>query len=134
MAPELQQFDPIAEIYIALGKTDEPYYRLVDRFYEGVEKDSLLRPLYPEDLALPKKHLTQFLIQRTGGPQTYSLERGHPRMRARHMPFKIAMPERDAWIKSMTAALDAVPEFAPHKSALLEFFEGFATFLINSTQ
>ncbi|HEY9773678.1 MAG TPA: globin [Planktothrix sp.] len=132
MAPELEQFDPIGEIYLALGKKDEPYFRLVNEFYAGVEKNEILRPLYPEDLQMPKEHLALFLIQRTGGPQTYSLNRGHPRMRARHMPFKIATKERDAWIDEMTVALNAVPEFASHKAALMEFFEGFATFLINS--
>jgi hemoglobin len=132
MTPELQQFDPIGEIYLSLGRKDEPYFRLVDEFYAGVEQNTTLRPLYPADLSLPKEHLALFLIQRTGGPQTYSENRGHPRMRARHMPFKIATKERDAWIEVMTAALNAVPEFSPHREVLLEFFEGFATFLINS--
>jgi hemoglobin len=129
---ELQQFDPVAEIYLALGRKDEPYYTLVEHFYAGVEKDPILRPLYPQDLALPKEHLALFLIQRTGGPQTYSNKRGHPRMRARHLPFKIASAQKDAWMRNMTAALNAVPEFAPHRSVLTEFFENFATFLINA--
>jgi truncated hemoglobin YjbI len=47
------------------------------------------------------------------------------------MPFKIGQSERDAWVKNMSAALDAVPEFEPHKRHLQEFFENFATFLIN---
>ncbi len=72
-----------------------------------------------------------FLIQRFGGAQTYSEERGHPRMRARHMPFKISMKEKDAWMTNMNAALDSVPEFDPYKSILKNYFEEFATFMIN---
>ena len=129
--PEI--IDPLAPIFRSVGDS-EPYYRLVDEFYAGVEADPILRPLYPADLSEPKRHLALFLIQRTGGPGTYSQERGHPRMRARHLPFRIGMPERDAWIKHMTHALNQVPEFAKHKGDLVEFFEGFATFLINQPE
>jgi hemoglobin len=126
----MQEPDPLGLIYPAI-KSDEPYYRLVDQFYSGVESDELLRPLYPPDLAEPKRHLALFLIQRTGGKQTYSMERGHPRMRARHLPFRIRSAERDAWMKHMTHALNMVHEFDAHKQPLLEFFEYFANFLIN---
>jgi hemoglobin len=122
--------DPIATIYRHVGKT-EPYYKLVDEFYARVEKDKLLRPLYPEDLSDAKRHLALFLIQRTGGQTTYSDERGHPRMRGRHMPFRIGVPERDAWMHNMTEALETVPEFAAHKDDLFKFFADFSTFLIN---
>src|SRR5262245_14178033 len=108
-------------IYQSVGG-DEPYFRLVDEFYKGVEIDSVLRPLYPQDLSESKRNLAQFLIQRTGGPMTYSMERGHPRMRQRHMPFRIGLAERDAWMKHMTNALNSVPEFAPHTLELTEFF------------
>ncbi len=122
--------DPIAHIYQDLADT-APYYKLVDEFYARVEQDKLLRPMYPADLTDAKRHLALFLIQRTGGQTTYSDERGHPRMRGRHMPFRIGVPERDAWMRNMTAAIHAVPEFAPHKEALLTFFSDFATFMIN---
>lgn len=127
----MQQQDPVAHIYSAVG-SEEPFFRLVDHFYEGVEKDPLLRPLYPEDLKKPKEHLALFLIQRFGGRGTYSQERGHPRMRMRHMPFKIGIKERDAWLNNMDRALSAVPEFAPHREALDFYFRDFATFLINA--
>lgn len=122
--------DPIAAIYKELG-SGEPFYKLVDAFYSRVETDAVLRPLYPSDLTLPKKHLAMFLIQRFGGAQTYSEERGHPRMRSRHMPFKIGVKEKDAWMANMNAALDMVPEFGPYKPLLREYFEEFATFMIN---
>lgn len=122
--------DPVGNIYKEIG-SDEPFYKLVDVFYSRVENDQILRPLYPEDLAPAKRHLALFLIQRFGGPQTYSEERGHPRMRARHMPFKIGINERNAWINNMNAALDEVTEFIPYQSVLKEYFEDFATFMIN---
>lgn len=124
------QEDPLGKIYKNIGQ-DEPYYRLVEEFYRGVEKDSVLRPLYPADLTESKRHLALFLIQRTGGHSTYSNERGHPRMRGRHMPFKIGMSERDAWLINMNDALYKVPEFEQHRALLNEFFIDFATFLIN---
>ena len=62
--------------------------------------DPLLRPLYPdEDLAAAERHLALFLGQYWGGPTTYSDERGHPRLRMRHMPFAVGEPERDAWLR-----------------------------------
>ena len=122
--------DPVSVIYKKIG-SDEPFYKLVEAFYAGVDKDPILRPLYPADLEMPKKHLALFLIQRFGGAQTYSEERGHPRMRSRHMPFKIGIIEKNAWMINMNAALDIVPEFAPYKSILKEYFEEFASFMIN---
>jgi hemoglobin len=123
--------DPVSKVYSAIGG-DAPFYALVEAFYNGVENDTLLRPLYPKDLTEPKRSLALFLIQRTGGPGTYSQERGHPRMRARHMPFRITTAERDAWMRCMEAALDAVPEFAVHRQTMHEFFDNFATFMINT--
>ena len=69
-----------------------PFFeQLVDRFYDGVEADPVLLPLYPDqaDLAGARRRLTLFLVQYWGGPTTYLEERGHPRLRARHFPFAI---------------------------------------------
>ncbi len=94
-----------------------PFFEcLVDRFYEGVATDDVLRPLYPEeDLAGARRRLTLFLVQYWGGPTTYLAERGHPRLRARHLPFSIGELERDRWLLHMRAAIDAsgaAPEIA----------------------
>ena len=73
----------------------EPFFvELVDRFYEGVAGDPTLRPLYPADLTDAKAHLAAFLVQYWGGPAAYSAARGHPRLRMRHAPFLIGLPER----------------------------------------
>ena len=109
---------------------------LVDRFYQRVTSDLLLRPLYPDDLTEPKRHLVLFLQQYWGGPTTYSEERGHPRLRGRHTPFVIGEAERDSWLIAMTAALDAVVTargIAPEREAeMVEYFVNAADFLVNA--
>lgn len=82
---------------------------LVGRFYEGVAADPVLRPLYPEaDLSGARHRLTLFLAQYWGGPTTYDQERGHPRLRMRHVPFAIGPDARDRWLLHMRAAIAAV--------------------------
>jgi hemoglobin len=89
-----------------------PFFEaLVDRFYAGVADDPVLRPLYPEaDLAGATRRLTLFLAQYWGGPRTYDQERGHPRLRMRHVPFAIDAAARDRWLVHMRAA---IAELAP---------------------
>jgi len=86
-----------------------PFFEaLVGRFYDGVADDPVLRPLYPEpDLSGARHRLTLFLAQYWSGPRTYDAERGHPRLRMRHMPFAIGPAERDAWLRLMRGAIDA---------------------------
>jgi hemoglobin len=86
----------------------QPFFdRLVDRFYRGVEGDPVLLALYPDpgDLAGARRRLALFLGQYWGGPTTYSDERGHPRLRARHVLFPIGTLERDRWLVHMRAAI-----------------------------
>jgi hemoglobin len=84
----------------------EFFVRLVENFYGEVEKDALLRPMYPEDLAESKHRFEMFLEQYWGGPRTYSEERGHPRLRMRHAPFRVDRAARDAWLAAMSSALE----------------------------
>lgn len=96
-------------LYDAVGGM--PFFEaLVDRFYEHVAADPVLLSLYPDpaDLAPARRRLTLFLAQYWGGPTTYSDERGHPRLRMRHLPFPIGVTERDHWLAAMRAALDAL--------------------------
>jgi hemoglobin len=88
-----------------------PFFEaLVDAFYEGVVTDEVLLPLYPEqpDLTGARHRLTLFLAQYWGGPTTYMDERGHPRLRMRHMPFRVGALERDRWLVHMAAAVERV--------------------------
>ena len=89
---------------------DQFFVRLVDAFYRVVETDEILRPMYPDDLEESKRHLVLFLGQYWGGPRTYQEQRGHPRLRMRHAPFRITKKARDAWLSAMRTALDAVRE------------------------
>lgn len=122
--------DPTAEIYAQVG-TEQPFITLVDRFYTGVESDSLLRPLYPTDLTQSKAHMVMFLVQRFGGPTRYQAERGHPRLRMRHVHFQIGPAQSDAWLGHMFAAVGEVPELAPFQEILHRYFADSAAFLIN---
>jgi hemoglobin len=117
-------------IYEAVGGM-ETFRRLVEAFYAGVAEDPILRPMYPPDLEPPKRHLTLFLAQFFGGPQTYNAERGHPRLRARHLPFPIDQQARDAWVRRMAAALDTIDLPPAARAEFLRYFEDAATFLIN---
>ncbi|HEV3187153.1 MAG TPA: globin [Acidimicrobiales bacterium] len=84
------------------------FEQLVNAFYDAVELDETLRPMYPEDLAESRRHLKLFFIQYWGGPRTYQDERGHPRLRMRHVPFRITKSARDAWLVAMGSALNSV--------------------------
>ena len=113
------------------------FVRLVDAFYRGVAEDEVLRPMYPEaDLGPAEERFTLFLMQYWGGPTTYSDERGHPRLRMRHVPFVIGDAERDAWLRHMCAALDSlVDERDVHpaiEARMLDYFGMAADGMINA--
>jgi hemoglobin len=110
------------------------FTRLVERFYEGVRDDPVLRPLYPADLGPSIRHLSLFLCQYWGGPHTYNDERGHPRLRMRHVRFAIGQPQRDAWLRHMRAAVEASAASAADAEAMLAYFEMAATSLVNQAQ
>ncbi len=122
-------------IYEAVG--GETFFEaLAERFYAGVSADAELLAMYPnpEDLTDAKKHLALFLVQYWGGPTTYSDERGHPRLRMRHMPFTIGERERDAWLRHMTAAVESAEALDPAiERRLLEYFTMAADHLINAS-
>lgn len=89
----------------------EPFFvQLVNAFYEAVELDETLRPMYPDDLTESKRHFMLFLVQYWGGPGTYMEERGHPRLRMRHAAFRVTKVARDAWLAAMATALSSVRE------------------------
>ena len=115
------------------------FERLVDEFYDGVGDDPVLLPLYPEqpDLTGARRRLTLFLAQYWGGPTTYSEQRGHPRLRMRHLRFAIGPTERDRWLVHMAAAVErvcadaAVPDGVA--AELMEYFVPVAEHLRNDT-
>ncbi len=118
--------------YDLVGGADT-FRRLVHRFYEGVASDPVLRPLYPEeDLGPAEDRLRMFLEQYWGGPRTYSEQRGHPRLRMRHVPFRIGERERDAWLHHMRVAVEEL-SLAPEAEQLLwDYLVMAAQSLVNS--
>ncbi len=110
----------------------QPFFdALVDRFYARVDRDPILRPLYPDDLAPGKRALALFLGQYWGGPPAYSEEKGHPRLRMRHAPFAIDCVARDAWLAAMLTSVDESegPEVA--RQLMRDYFTMASTAMIN---
>ena len=120
----------VATVYDRVGGY-QFFVELVERFYDLVEADLTLRPLYPEDLEPGKAHLAAFLVQFWGGPQRYTLERGHPRLRQRHMRFPIGQKERDAWVAHMVSALHSMEIAVDAAAAMEDYFESTATVMMN---
>lgn len=117
-------------MYAAIG--EEGFTHLVAAFYRQVPADEILGPMYQgRDLAAAEQRLRGFLIYRFGGPESYIEERGHPRLRMRHVPFEITQAARDRWLQLMTSALDITEMPAEAKDVLRGFFDSTATFLIN---
>lgn len=123
---------PQRSFYDEVGGHDT-FHAIVSRFYQLVREDEILRPLYPEDeLDAAEVRLRMFLEQYWGGPTTYSEQRGHPRLRMRHMPFKVTPVQRDRWLKHMLAAVDAL-ELPPANDLLLrDYLERAAHSLVNA--
>lgn len=118
--------------YAAIGGEDT-FRRLVHVFYQGVAADPVLRPMYPEaDLGPAEDRLRMFLEQYWGGPTTYSDQRGHPRLRMRHAPFRVDPDARDRWLGHMRAAVNSL-ELAPmHEAVLWDYLERAAHSLVNT--
>lgn len=118
------------EIYAAVG--EDGFQRLVAGFYRQVPADDVLGPMYPaHDLAGAEQRLRDFLIGRFGGPSRYIEQRGHPRLRMRHMPFAVSAAARQRWLRLMTNALDE-GRFPPDIDALLRaFFHDVSAMLVN---
>ena len=109
------------------------FERLISSFYARVRDDPVLRPLYPDDeLDAAAERLRMFLEQYWGGPRTYSEVRGHPRLRARHVPFRIDAAARDAWLANMRAALDDVGLQPEADRVLWDYLTTAAETLVNT--
>lgn len=108
------------------------FVALVDRFYDRVAEDAVLRPLYPEDLGPPRHHLSSFLIQYWGGPADYNAERGHPRLRMRHQPFVIGNAERLAWYRAMVASVREGGLSDADEEEMTSYFASTAASLMNT--
>ena len=117
-------------LYALIG--EDGFERLTQAFYAQVQGDEILGPMYPaEELTAAQQRLRDFLVGRFGGPPRYIEQRGHPRLRMRHMPFAIDQRARDRWMELMSRALDQVNLPVEAENLLRRFFEDTATFMIN---
>lgn len=117
-------------IYTLAGG-DAAFEALVERFYTYVERDPVLRPMFPDDLEPGKRYQFLFLTQFFGGPARYASERGHPRLRMRHYPFPIDSEAQGRWLQHMLQAIDDVGIPEPARTTMREYFENGSRFLIN---
>ena len=117
-------------MYSIIG--EDGFTRLVAAFYRQVPADDILGPMYPkDDIAGAEQRLRDFLIGRFGGPQRYIEQRGHPRLRARHLPFAIDARARERWLALMNAALLETALPTAVDAELRSFFEAVATMMVN---
>jgi hemoglobin len=108
--------------------------RLVDRFYDAMDENPdffAIRKLHPQSLTASREKLFMFLSGWLGGPQLYVNEFGHPRLRARHMPFAIGETERDQWMACMMAAMNDVGVDARLRARLEASFANTADWMRN---
>ena len=116
-------------LYTQIGEAS--LQELTKNFYQEVSKNPELRSLYPEDLDATERRIYLFLVQVLGGPSTYSEERGHPRLRMRHLHWKIDSKMRTHWMNAMLHALDKVPLEQEVREELLQYFTQVANAMIN---
>lgn len=119
------------EIYQQIG--EDGFARLAAAFYKQVPTDDILGPMYPaDDMQGAEERLRDFLVGRFGGPQRYMEQRGHPRLRMRHMPYKLDQAARDRWVQLMERALDEAKLPKESHDLLCAFFHHMASFLMNA--
>ncbi|MFS0912597.1 globin [Microbacterium sp. 179-I 3D2 NHS] len=113
----------------------ETFARIVSVFYREVALDPVLKPMYPEeDLGPAEQRLLLFLEQYWGGPTTYGETRGHPRLRMRHMPFRVDADARDRWLRHMRTAVNEAELSPLHESTLWDYLERAAHAMVNSME
>ena len=108
---------------------------LVDRFYDLMDlepKYAALRAAHGTELERARQNLFWFLCGWLGGPQHYTDRFGHPRLKMRHMPFKIGIKERDQWVEAMDQAMGEVGVDATLRARLKESFMGTADWMRNT--
>lgn len=131
--PQQPHIQPSPDFYAAVGP--ETFGQIVAGFYRRVADDDILGPMYPaDDMAGAEDRLRMFLEQYWGGPRTYSEQRGHPRLRMRHMPFAIDSAARNRWLELMSASLAEIPADElgdAQRAAMWDHMVHVADFMVN---
>ena len=124
---------PSREIYARMGR--ENLYRMIEAFY-GELGSSAIRSMFPEDLVASARKSAAFFVGLTGGPQEYTEKHGPPRMRARHLAFRITPQARAEWLLCFERVLArAVNDFgfpAEHLEGFRQFLQKFSLWMVNS--
>lgn len=105
--------------------------KLIHDFYQGIRNDELLKPMYKGDFEGAEERLYLFMIQYLGGPDTYNQQRGHPKLRMRHVVFPITEEAKEHWLNNMKMALDKSEIDSSDKEFLWNYFQQTAEFLKN---
>lgn len=121
--------NPFQTIYDRIG--EEKIKQLCENFYQEVAKTPPLLCLYPKDLEPAKERLFLFLVQVFGGPQTYSEQRGHPRLRMRHLQWKIDGKMRTHWLNAMFSSMDSLALEPEERELMMGYFIKVANHMIN---
>ena len=130
---QIQEKPPFDTPYEWIGG-DAKVKALVERFYDLMDLEpayAALRAVHGSDLTNARNRLYWFLSGWLGGPQLYTEQFGHPRLRARHMPFPIAIRERDQWLACMDQAMGEIQVHAVLRERLRESFFQTAVWMRN---
>jgi hemoglobin len=129
----MQDDTPTSTLFDMLGG-ETGIRELVDQFYDRMDLEpeyALLRSLHPDSLDDSRNKLHWFLCGWSGGPDLYIERFGHPRLRARHMPYSIGIAERDQWMACMIKAMQACELAEPLQQQLAASFHGTADWMRN---
>ena len=120
------------ENYIISQIGREGICRISAEFYQIMRSDDLIGPMYPQhDWDGAEERFRDFLLFRFAGDQTYTMKRGHPRLRMRHAPYLIGEKERDRWMEIMDQAMSKSEIPDDVATMLHDFFSGVADFMRN---
>lgn len=128
---------PTAVTHYELMGGDDGIRRLVDRFYDLMDNSpeaANVRALHAQSLKQSREKLYLYLTGWTGGPPVYVAKYGHPRLRARHLPFTIGARERDEWLWCMDRAVDEQPMPDDLRVALRQKLRELADFMRNKEE
>lgn len=117
-------------IYEMLG--EDNLKTMVDRFYDLVQQNEIISPLFQGDFDSIRQKQFMFLSQFFGGPGLYTQEFGHPKMRMRHLPHQITIEAKDEWLKCMKEAVYSLDIPNNLKDAVYNSFPAVAQHMVNS--
>ncbi len=131
--PQLEKDKTKKSNYERIG-SEGGLWKLVNTFYDNMDtllEAKTIRDLHPKDMRSTREKLFMFLSGWLGGPDRYIAAFGHPRLRARHLPFPIGEIERDQWLMCMRKALEEMPIDNAFREQLIMGFTQTANYMMN---